>query len=48
MMQNPIDAFKITLYDTKHTNNTNKHLQQIQTFPNISTISKTHIFKQKS
>ena len=45
MTRNPINTFKITMYGTKHTNNTKIHLQQIQNLRSFSNISKIHIFK---
>ena len=33
--QNPINAFKITIYNTKHTNNTKTHLNKSQTLEHI-------------
>ena len=30
MTQDPINALRLTIYDTKHTNNTKTHVKQIQ------------------
>ena len=48
MSQNPINALKVTSYNTKHTNNTKIHFKQIHIFETFrKQYNKIHINKKR-